>query len=82
MADITKLKSLIDSYGVAVRAGVITPCIEDEKMFRDEMGLPEMSAGIKADWAKTDGVRKPITLSVAGAAAPAQSFQNEDKTDE
>ena len=83
MADIAKLKSLIDAYGVAVRAGVITPCMEDEKMFRDEMGLPEMSANIRDDWAKTKFVRKPITLAVAGGSpSHSQPFTDEDKTDE
>ena len=84
MADIAKLKGLLDAYGVAVRAGVITPCIEDEVLFRAEMGLPEASAEVKADWAKTGNVRKPITLVQPGGAAPGASpfVKDEDDTDE
>jgi len=34
------------------------------------MGLPLMSEAIKADWAKTENIRKPITLAgAAGASA-------------
>jgi len=62
MAEITKLKTLIDSYGVAVRAGVITPQVEDEKYMRKQFGLPVMSAATEADWGRTEGVRKPLTL--------------------
>jgi len=70
MADINSLKAFIDTYGVAVRAGLITPCIEDEVVIRDKMGLPLMSEAIKADWAKTENIRKPITLAgAAGASA-------------
>ena len=43
MADVTKLKAVFDSYGVGVRAGVITPQTADEEYFRDFMGLPAMS---------------------------------------
>jgi hypothetical protein len=71
MATVNDLAILVNSYGVAVRAGVVTPCIEDEVYFRDLFGLPAMSAAIKADWSKTDGIRKPITLAGAnGKAAP------------
>ena len=62
MADITKLKSLLDAYGVAVRAGVITPCIEDEKEMRKRFGLPDMSPAIVANWKLTDNIRRPITI--------------------
>jgi len=38
-----------------------------------------MSAAAKADWAKTDNVRKPITL--AGAAGAAAESINDDGGD-
>ena len=63
MAEIVKLKSLIDAYGVAVRAGLITPQVNDEAYFRNIIGLPDMSADVFEDWAKTDNIRKPITLA-------------------
>ena len=61
MADVTQLKLLVDSYGVAVRAGVMTPCTEDEMYIRSIMGFPEMPDSVKKDWAKSDGIRHPIT---------------------
>ena len=64
MADIAKLKSLLDSYGVGVRAGVITPQIEDEEKMREIMGMPEMSQAVKDDWAESGGIRRPITLAI------------------
>ena len=63
MADASKLKTFIDTYGVAVRAGLITPQVADEQYFRRVMDLPEMSADAIEDWAKTDNIRKPITLA-------------------
>jgi hypothetical protein len=82
MADITKLKSVFDAYGVGVRAGVITPQTADEEYLRDFMGLPVMSEQVKADWAESDGVRRPITLSVdedGTALSGEQSENNEDQ---
>jgi hypothetical protein len=64
MADIGTLKSLIDAYGVGVRAGVITPQTDDEKEIRAKFGLPDMSAAVIADWAESGGVRHPITLAI------------------
>ncbi len=63
MAEIAKLKTLIDAYGVAVRAGLVTPQTADEEYFRSIIGLPEMSGDAREDWAKTDNIRKPITLA-------------------
>ncbi len=64
MAEIGNLKSLLDAYGVGVRAGVITPQTDDERALRDKFGLPEMSDAVVADWAESGGVRHPITLAV------------------
>jgi hypothetical protein len=63
MADVTKLKGYADAYGIAVRAGVLTPSLDDEVYFRNLFGLPEMNDAVRADWAKTDGARQPITLA-------------------
>lgn len=67
MAQITDLKILLDLYGVGVRAGVITPQAQDEEYFRTIIDLPEMSDEVKADWADTNNVRKPLTLKQAEA---------------
>lgn len=56
------VRTLLDSYGVGVRAGVLTPCLEDEQWFRKLIGLDPASAQVVADWAKTNGIRKPNTL--------------------
>jgi len=67
-------KAKADSYGVAVRAGVITPQTEDENAFRSEIGLPPMSDNAAASWQADKGVRRPITITPpAGTAAPAPS---------
>lgn len=56
------LKAKFDSYGVGVRAGAITPSIEDEELFRAEAQLPGMSEGVRKAWSEDGGVRCPITL--------------------
>lgn len=56
------LKTQADAYGIAVRAGVITPNVDDEKFFRTQLGLPSVNKAVKQSWKKTDGVRQPITL--------------------
>jgi hypothetical protein len=61
------LKSKFDAYGVAVRAGCITPQTVDEASFRDEAGLPEMSKEAKQAWVDDKGIRRPITLQGQGA---------------
>jgi lambda family phage portal protein len=61
-SDMDNVKQLFDAYGVAVRAGSITPTIEDEKAMRQLAGLPPMTAQATSLWNETKGVRKPITL--------------------
>ena len=63
MADITKLRAFLDAYGVAVRAGVLTPNLDDEIAVRKQMGLPEANDAVRSSWAKSDGSRAPITLA-------------------
>jgi len=57
-----RIKQLCEAYGVAVRAGLITPCLQDENDIRALMGLQSAPAEVVADWAKTEGVRKPTTI--------------------
>lgn len=60
----------INAYGIAVRAGSVTPQSQDEMHLREIMGLPEMSPEAKAAWAKSNNVRTPITLSKPEAMDP------------
>ena len=62
------VRTLLDSYGVGVRAGVLTPCLEDEQWFRKLIGLDPASAEVIADWASTNGIRKPNTLKAEEAS--------------
>ncbi len=55
-------KSLLDGYGVGVRAGAITPQFDDEKALRAKLGLPAPGADVSRTWAEDGGVRRPITL--------------------
>jgi len=55
------LKELLDSVGVAVRAGVFTPTEEDEKRVRELFDLPGDENVTKA-WLEDEGFRLPITL--------------------
>jgi hypothetical protein len=70
------LKSKFDSYGVAVRAGAITPQTDDERRFRKEAGLPTMSPAVNGAWGEDGGVRRPITLQT-----PAQEAIEEAQAD-
>jgi lambda family phage portal protein len=68
------IKDLIDAYGAAVRAGSITPTLDDENMFRQIAGLPAATADVIALWKEDGGVRRPVTLKYdeeQPAAAPA-----------
>jgi HK97 family phage portal protein len=63
-----ELRTRMDTYGVGVRAGAITPQTDDEDHFREQAGLPAMSAEAKAAWQDDEGVRHPITLRDPNAA--------------
>lgn len=56
------LRSFCESYGIAVRAGLITPCLQDENEVRKLFKLPPAPDVVEAQWIKTNGVRMPITL--------------------
>lgn len=77
---VTNLKELLEAYGIGVRAGVITPCLQDENAFRKIMGLDPAPPDVVADWTLSDGVRRPITLTrpedtIEGELAPADPDQ-------
>lgn len=59
---VTEIKTLFDAYGVGVRAGAITPSIEDENAFREQAGLPPVTEEARQAWEDDGGVRRPITL--------------------
>jgi hypothetical protein len=61
-----QLKIAMDTYGIGVRAGAITPTAEDEKFFRAQTGLPLLTSEAKEAWKEDGGVRRPITLQVDG----------------
>lgn len=52
----------IEAYGVAVRAGSITPQREDEEVTRNLLDLPPMSKEAEGAWDE-DGIRRPITIA-------------------
>lgn len=77
MADVTKAQSLrefAETYGVAVRAGLITPNVDDERAARLMFGLPAPNESVIAEWARTNGVRAPITI--AGGASGQAAVQD------
>lgn len=83
--DFESLKQEFDSYGVGVRAGVLTPNPTDENYFRAKAGLPPMTPEAQTAWSEEDNVRRPITLTPPGGepaavlpgAAPAEGDPQE-----
>lgn len=72
--ELERIKAEADAYGVAVRAGVITPQTDDENAFREKLALPAMSDDTQAAWKKDEGTRRPITLAPPPGEAPATPF--------
>lgn len=70
VANEESLRFFADAYGVGVRAGLITPCAEDEVAFRQKVGLPEMPKAVADAWKESGGVRSPITLTPPEETAP------------
>jgi lambda family phage portal protein len=56
------VKASAENYGTAVRAGAITPQVQDEEDFRVRMGLPAVSDDARNAWEEDGGARRPITL--------------------
>jgi hypothetical protein len=91
MADIEKLKGLLDAYGVGVRAGVLTPCLDDENAFRAMLGLDAAPSVVVEAWDEQGGIRIPVTLqkpgmieeemSVSGSQPGIDAAPEEDATD-
>lgn len=68
------LRTKADTYGVAVRAGVITPQTVDEEAFRKSLNLPPMSPEAQKSWTDDKGVRRPITITPPHGSAPKPGF--------
>lgn len=70
----------INNYAIGVRAGLITPQIEDEQKVRNDLNLPELSGSAKSLWDKQQGTRSPITIkSGTEGKAEADSASNIDE---
>jgi len=78
--DAQKLRLYSEAYGIAVRAGVITPNRDDEAHFRNMFGLPKLNNEVDASWDDSDGVRAPITLA-KGVQEVAEQPIDESTTD-
>lgn len=76
---IEDVKRKFDAYGVGVRAGTITPQVEDEVSARAELGIPEMSNDAVGLWEDQGNVRQPITLQSGDEAS---ALANAGETDE
>lgn len=72
--ELERIKAEADAYGVAVRAGVITPQTEDENAFREKLSLPSMSDDARKAWDEDKGVRRPITLTPPGGQPAKPGF--------
>lgn len=59
-------RAQLEAYGVAVRAGVITPTVDDEEHWRKQIGLPPLPQAVRNAWKKEQDVRRPITLAQPG----------------
>jgi lambda family phage portal protein len=52
----------VEAYGVAVRAGAITPNADDEAHWRKVTGLPAMPSAVSKAWDEQGGIKQPITI--------------------
>jgi len=80
--DSVNFKAEADAYGVAVRAGALTPTSDDEAHFRAKAGLPTMNKDVKRAWSDDKNVRRPITLVQAGGAKPTQANNSGEEDEE
>jgi len=71
------LVEFAETYGILVRAGAVTPQVEDEDRIRAMFGLPPVSASVRAAWQKQDGVKKPITLAMVEDEPDGHAVQEE-----
>lgn len=77
-----ELRDRIETYGTAVRAGVVTPQVEDEEAVRAAAGLPPMSEPVREAWERDQGTRRPVTLSAPPGSQPAAPSASEPEEDE
>lgn len=69
--DILLLRQAAETYGVAVRAGAVTPQTEDEIHFRSQLSLPGMGAEVLKVGQETDrGTRRPVTIAPSSETRP------------
>lgn len=59
-----EFKTMIDAYGVGVRAGSITPTLSDEEYFRALAAFPQITEEVRGSWEEDGGFRRPVTLAV------------------
>lgn len=57
------LREQMETYGIGVRAGSLTPQTDDETFFRGRAGLPALSSDASRAWEQDKGVRRPVTLA-------------------
>ena len=62
MAKSEEQSAFMETYATGVRAGVLTPNLEDERAIRAKMGLPAPGEAVSKAWDEDGGSRKPITL--------------------
>jgi hypothetical protein len=77
--DVERTKASVDAYGVAVRAGAITPNDQDEAHFRAALGLPAVNSNVARAWTDDRGVRRPITLAQPGVKSVPPNKGNDDE---
>jgi lambda family phage portal protein len=70
-ADPERLRTDAETYGVAARAGAITPQMADEEAYRKKLGLPPLGEDAKKAWEDSKGVRALITLQNEPTTKPA-----------
>jgi len=78
--DVTLLRNKMDTYGIGVRAGTLTPQVDDENHFRAQLGLPAASNPITEAWDNDGGTRRPVTLA-SGKEAEAAADAADDATE-
>lgn len=59
-------KALLDAYGAAVRAGLLSPSADVEAALRTMLQLPPLSDAVRDNW-NNEPVRRPITLTAVNA---------------
>ncbi len=74
-------KTTIDAFGVGVRAGVITPTIDDEEFFRNFLQVAPVNSEVEESWSEDGGYRRPITLKGSEDSESEETRTGEGKTE-